>query len=138
MNSVGEIIESLINPAYSFAENYIATELAIRGWNFNRQHPIGPYFTDFYFPDTKIVLEIDGKNFHSTPDQIEHDKIRDQYMNNLGYMVIRAYASLAKENPAGVLDALRLFPKKPRTYMLVDEKTLKNLQRLSIGIIQED
>lgn len=44
------------------------------------------YFLDFYIEDKKIDLEIDGKQ-HET--RIEHDKKRDEVLNENGYCVYR-------------------------------------------------
>ena len=48
------------------------------------------YFLDFYIEKNgkKIDLEIDGKQ-HKYSDRIEHDKIRDEYISNLGYIIYR-------------------------------------------------
>ncbi len=44
------------------------------------------YFLDFYFPKKKIVLEIDGKQHKY---RTEHDKIRDERLQNIGIKVFR-------------------------------------------------
>src|SRR5207248_10832222 len=30
------------------------------GWKFRRQHPIGPYYVDFYCPAARLVIEVNG------------------------------------------------------------------------------
>jgi len=30
------------------------------GYRFRRQHPIGPFIADFFCPERKLVIEIDG------------------------------------------------------------------------------
>lgn len=37
------------------------------------------YFVDFYFPDIKLVVELDGRQ-HEKPKHQQADKIRDQYI----------------------------------------------------------
>ncbi len=49
------------------------------------QYPIGNYFADFANPIKKIVIECDGRAFHSRAK----DKARDQYMNDCGWRVYR-------------------------------------------------
>ena len=44
------------------------------------------YFLDFYFPEKKIALEIDGDQHKY---RIEHDKIRDERLSNVGIKVFR-------------------------------------------------
>lgn len=46
------------------------------------------YFLDFYIPDKKIDLEIDGKQ-HELKERIESDYIRDKYLNGNGFVVYR-------------------------------------------------
>ena len=53
------------------------------------QFPIGPYRADLCFPEEMVVIECDGQEWHSTTEQIEHDRKRDEYMKNLGWKVYR-------------------------------------------------
>lgn len=46
------------------------------------------YYLDFYFPDIKTSLEIDG-SFHTNRDYIINDSIRDRALISKGYKVIR-------------------------------------------------
>lgn len=48
---------------------------------------IDRYTLDFAWPDKKIYLEIDG-NQHKLDWMQEHDKIRTEYLNNLGWICI--------------------------------------------------
>lgn len=50
------------------------------------QYPIGPYFADFADPDTKVVIECDGRQFHQDK---ERDAARDLYMAQRGWTVFR-------------------------------------------------
>lgn len=49
---------------------------------------IGIYQADFVF-DNKIVIEIDGHEFHKTKEQRFNDYNRERYMMKKGYIVIR-------------------------------------------------
>lgn len=46
------------------------------------------YFLDFYLPDYKIAIEIDGK-YHSTDEQIKKDSERDNDLLKLGIKTFR-------------------------------------------------
>lgn len=46
------------------------------------------YFLDFYFPDLKLDLEIDGKQ-HRYSERVESDRIRDKALHKAGYRVFR-------------------------------------------------
>lgn len=44
------------------------------------------YFVDFLFEDKKLIIELDGTQHKKT---IEKDKIRDLFLNSIGYKVLR-------------------------------------------------
>jgi len=58
------------------------------GYKFRRQHPIGPYIADFACAEEKLVLEVDGWT-HSSKAERAHDAKRTEFMNALGWKVIR-------------------------------------------------
>lgn len=49
---------------------------------------IGPYKVDFLF-DKKIVVEIDGHDYHKTKEQRDYDYKRERYLMKNGYFVVR-------------------------------------------------
>lgn len=53
-----------------------------------RQHNIENYIVDFYIPEKKIVIEIDGLQ-HTDPDEILKDQIRDKSLEKWGITVLR-------------------------------------------------
>ena len=55
---------------------------------FRRQVSIGPYIADFYCPEIRLVVEIDG-GVHLQADSVEYDQKRDMYMYSLGLTVVR-------------------------------------------------
>jgi very-short-patch-repair endonuclease len=60
----------------------------LKGFQFNRQKPIGNYIVDFYCRKAKLVIEVDGGQ-HYQHDGREKDKVRDAYMSQLGLRVLR-------------------------------------------------
>ncbi|OGH93816.1 MAG: hypothetical protein A2538_03005 [Candidatus Magasanikbacteria bacterium RIFOXYD2_FULL_41_14] len=60
----------------------------MNGWKFRRQQGIGNYIVDFYCPDLKIVVEVDGLT-HSEEVVFEKDEVRQEYLENLGLKVVR-------------------------------------------------
>lgn len=60
----------------------------LRGYQFYRQRIIGNYIVDFYCPKSRLVIEVDGGQ-HYQDDQDKKDKIRDEYMEQLGMKVLR-------------------------------------------------
>lgn len=91
-------IEDYLAGALSRRECFVFNE-GEKGWLVIRQAPVGPYFADFmiYVSTPKgvrrFVVECDGKDFHTKPDQIEHDKKRDDYFNRKGLYVFRITGS---------------------------------------------
>jgi len=55
---------------------------------FYRQKIIGRYIVDFYCPQKKVVIEIDGSQHFDTAG-VETDRTRDEYLNGLGITVLR-------------------------------------------------
>ena len=55
---------------------------------FRRQVIIGDYIVDFFCPDKKVVIEIDGIQHYSEEGK-QNDGKRDLFMNGLGYTVLR-------------------------------------------------
>jgi len=58
------------------------------GYKFRRQQGIAQYVVDFYCPDKKIAIEIDGVT-HWTEEEQKRDQIRQEYLEALGIQVIR-------------------------------------------------
>jgi very-short-patch-repair endonuclease len=53
------------------------------GYNFRRQHPVGPYIADFAIHDGKLIVEVDGET-HGTEEEIAHDRRRDACLHSKG------------------------------------------------------
>ncbi|MBN2157882.1 MAG: endonuclease domain-containing protein [Spirochaetes bacterium] len=73
------------------AEKLIWDKLRKRQINnirFRRQVSIGPYIVDFYCPELKLVVEIDGE-YHLNIEVIEYDKNRERYLRELGIKIVR-------------------------------------------------
>jgi very-short-patch-repair endonuclease len=60
----------------------------INGFQFYRQRPIGNYIADFYCPDAKMVIEVDGGQ-HFLNEGKEYDAYRDQYLMDSGLTLLR-------------------------------------------------
>ncbi|MHB1157949.1 MAG: endonuclease domain-containing protein [Phycisphaerales bacterium] len=68
-------------------------------FKFRRQHPIGRYFADYCCPRIRLVIELDGMS-HDT--RVEYDQKRTQFMELLGYRVIRFTDDDLLQNPEAV------------------------------------
>ena len=77
-----------------------------RGLNnikFRRQVPIGKYIADFICMEKKLIIELDGSQ-HLEDKDVVYDKNRTQYLNSLGYKVIRIYNNDISKNINSVLE----------------------------------
>ena len=72
------------------------------GFKFRRQHSIGGYIVDFYCPDKKLVIEIDGSQ-HFEKESKEYDNIRTHYFKGLDIKVLRFTNAEINTNIDGVL-----------------------------------
>jgi len=60
----------------------------INGYKIRRQHTVGRYIVDFYCPQFRLVIEIDG-DIHKNPATKVLDEVRTDYFLSQGYQVIR-------------------------------------------------
>ena len=67
-----------------------------------KQKVIGRYIVDFYIPEVKTVIEIDGIQ-HTAPDARKADEERDLYLRSLGITVLRYSNESVKKNFRGVV-----------------------------------
>lgn len=72
---------------------------------FKRQFPIGEYIVDFVCDEKKIIIEIDGGQ-HNTPENLEKDNARTEFLKSKGYRVIRFWNNDIKDNIKGVYENL--------------------------------
>ena len=72
------------------------------GFRFRRQVPIGPYFADFVCLEARLVVEADGGQ-HS---ERTSDAIRDQFLCEAGFEVLRIWDNELTKYPAGVCEVI--------------------------------
>ena len=58
------------------------------GWKFRRQHPIGPFYVDFYCPAARLVIEVNGPA-HDSDARWAYDRRRQAWLEAEGYRVLR-------------------------------------------------
>jgi hypothetical protein len=61
---------------------------------------------DFHWPDTRLVIETDGREHHGTRAAFERDRARDQALAAAGWTVLRFTYRQVLEEPARVRDVL--------------------------------
>ena len=67
---------------------------------FRRQAPIGSYIVDFFCPEARLIVELDGGQ-HS--DQQDYDDRRTRWLEQRGYRVLRFWNNDVLGNLDGVL-----------------------------------
>ena len=58
------------------------------GYKFRRQHSVGCYILDFYCPEERLAVELDGDS-HFTDEAQEYDRERTKILNGLNIRVLR-------------------------------------------------
>lgn len=58
------------------------------GQKCRRQYIIGQYIVDFFFRQSLLIVEIDG-GYHFTEEQKEEDAIRQDWLEQMGYKILR-------------------------------------------------
>ena len=60
----------------------------IKGYDFDRQKPIGNFIFDFYCSELNLVIEIDGIS-HEDEKVKENDELKTAYIKSLGLDILR-------------------------------------------------
>jgi very-short-patch-repair endonuclease len=76
------------------------------GVKFRRQHGIGHYIVDFYCPECRLVIEVDGDS-HYTEIAQKNDALRNSYLEQLGLRVLRFTNEQVNQNMAGVYETIK-------------------------------
>src|SRR3989344_1264839 len=82
------------------------------GFKFRRQYSVGGYILDFYCPEIKLTIELDGKQ-HFQKENLEYDKDRTDYLEVLGCTVLRFRNLELKENFESVIFRIKEFLPSP-------------------------
>ena len=72
---------------------------------FYRQRIICNFIVDFYCPEAKLVVEIDGGQHYSEEGMLK-DKMRDSHLADLGLTVLRFSSREVMKNLDGVLERI--------------------------------
>jgi len=75
----------------------------LKGFKFRRQHPIGEYIVDFVNLERKIIIEVDGGQHLKN----KKDMLRDKWLKEQGYEVLRFWDNEVLTNIEGVLEFIR-------------------------------
>jgi very-short-patch-repair endonuclease len=87
------------------------------GLSFRRQHPAGPYILDFYCPQLRLAIELDGGQ-HTYRRQEARDQRRTAWLRGCGVTELRFRNNDVTKNLYGVLESIQ-----------AAAKVLKNLEQ---------
>lgn len=80
-------------------------EAGIIGWRAN--HPVmvrgGVRYPDFLFQDIKLIIEIDGREFHGTREAFEEDRRRQNQLVEAGWTILRFTADQVTQEPGNMV-----------------------------------
>ena len=74
---------------------------------FYKQKIVGNYILDFYCEKVRLAVELDGSQHFEEPG-LEYDRIRTEYLQELGIRVLRFSNEDIKRNFRGVCEAIAL------------------------------
>jgi len=98
-----------LRTATTSAEAILWTHLQRRqllGKKFRRQQSLGRYVVDFYCPECRLIVELDGAP-HFEPDADVYENDRTAYLEGLGLKVIRFENQTIHDDIEAVLEGIR-------------------------------
>lgn len=90
------------------AEEYLWTFLRGKklGYKFFRQYSVGTYILDFYCPQKRLAIELDG-GIHESSKNRELDDYRTRTIGEFNIKVVRFWISDVLEQAKSTLEAIR-------------------------------
>jgi len=80
-------LRNSLTPAEAFLWTHLKKK-RLSGKKFRRQYSVGPYILDFFCPEDRLAVELDGAP-HFTAIGQELDAKRDRYLEGEGIAVLR-------------------------------------------------
>jgi very-short-patch-repair endonuclease len=74
----------------------------LNGYKFVRQESIGPYIVDLICRESRLIIEVDGRQHADSP----RDVVRDKWLADHKYRVLRFWNNDVLGNMAGVLETI--------------------------------
>lgn len=90
-------------------ERKVRELLELMGIKFNQEYRIGRFYIDFYLPDRKLAIEVDGDYWHAKPEVKARDIRKEAFLKDKGIDVLRVKES---EKPQVIIDRWEKFTGK--------------------------
>lgn len=78
----------------------------LEGKKFRRQHSVGKYVLDFYCPQCRLAVELDGEA-HFTSIRAQYDVEREEFVKSLKIRIVRFENRRVFENLESVLETIK-------------------------------
>ena len=75
------------------------------GCKFRRQHSLGAFVMDFYSPEIRLAIELDGDS-HFREGAPEYDQERTVFIERFGIRIVRILNSDVYDNLDGILEMI--------------------------------
>ena len=79
----------------------------VLGKKFRRQHSIGPFIVDFYCPECRVIVELDG-GVHDEYWVGEYDAARAKFLEENGMLELRFENNVVFDNIEAVLETIKV------------------------------
>jgi len=103
--------QSYIEAEFSKELEDLATAIESEQW-FGDKEKHSRYRVDFILRDARLIIELDGYTYHSSPKQLEKDAIRQRYLTRAGFSVIRFTGREVKRSPKACVHEVRTIYKE--------------------------
>ncbi|MCX5042926.1 DUF559 domain-containing protein [Aldersonia sp. NBC_00410] len=113
----GAVARQLRVAAQDFAsepERLLARAFTERRFRIAPNAPVGPFVGDFVDERARLVVEVDGREFHSEPGVFRQDRRRQNWMLVHGWMVLRYAAWDVLAGPGAVADEVIAIARRRR------------------------
>lgn len=90
--------QSFIEEKFSKELGELANAIESEHW-FGDQEKHARFRVDFILKDARLIIELDGHDFHSSKEQLKKDAVRQRYLSRAGYTVIRFTGQEVNSNP---------------------------------------
>ena len=78
---------------------------------FRRQFGFGPYILDFYCPEIRLCIELDGE-VHKSSEVAEYDEQRTEFLRHNNVEVIRFDNEVVFYNTEGIIEEIQRYHKQ--------------------------
>ena len=101
---------------------------------------VGPWTVDFLFPDLRIVVEADSRQYHAAREDARRDRYRDEDLQARGYGVVHVWSDdlYARGGAAKVRDHVRLRVRRLRGVWLGGRGSERQIERLAVRVELRD